>query len=146
MSAALFLFGMVTLIPLFATLICGPRHGGVWLTISLASGLALGLLGRAGLITDRLSPSIRLFSDHVVLISFTLVLFAVGRVAAEGAERINRIVRDLGASLRPANDSVTRVLITESLHAAIELAEPRTAHRAPSPVPGRARAMPRSLW
>ena len=101
-SAALFLFGMVTLIPLFATLICGPRHGGVWLTISLASGLALGLLGRAGLIANRLSPSIQLLNDHVVLSIFTLVLFAVGRVFENRKEQALRHISELERQRRLA--------------------------------------------
>ncbi len=204
---------MLMVIPLFATLICGPRHGVVWLGISLTSGLTLGLLGHAGVIANRLSAPIRLFNDHVVLLIFTLVLFAVARVyerrkdqamqhiselesqrrlaelgqlrahaatqlakveqfaslgrvaaaaaheinnplayvissiefarqnrkpedeaevlsalseAAEGAERINRIVRDLAAPLRPANDSVTRVVVKEWVHTAIDLAKPHT--------------------
>lgn len=64
-------------VPLFATLLGGVRVGSVWAALSLAAGVVIGLLGRAGLIADRAPPGGRLFDEHASLAIITATLFGV---------------------------------------------------------------------
>ena len=64
-------------VPLFATLLGGVRVGAAWAALSVAAGALIGLLGRAGLITDRAPAAGRLFDEHASLAIITATLFGV---------------------------------------------------------------------
>jgi signal transduction histidine kinase len=93
---------MLSLIPLFATLIVGGRAGGVWAVITLLAGVALGALGQAGLISDHIPASARLLNDHLVLTAFTLVLFAVAALFEVRKEEALRQISALETQRRMA--------------------------------------------
>jgi signal transduction histidine kinase len=62
-------------IPLFATVLLGPRAAAAWTAISVAVGAAIGLSGEARLITDTLPIEKRVLTDHIAMAVATLVLF-----------------------------------------------------------------------
>ncbi len=93
---------VLTLIPLFATLIIGVRAGAAWAFASLISGVALGLLGRAELITDHLPAPTRLLNDHIVLATLTLVLFSVATLFEIRKDEALRHISELETQRREA--------------------------------------------
>ena len=71
-------------VPLFATLLCGPRIGAIWMLLSCSASAVLGVLGQKGMLENRLDPSMRLFDDHVVLIVVTATLYLVAALYERG--------------------------------------------------------------
>jgi len=64
-------------LPLVATFLIGVRAGVVWAILSIGSGIAIGLLGRAGLIADHLPASHKLINDHFILVISTALLLTI---------------------------------------------------------------------
>jgi signal transduction histidine kinase/CheY-like chemotaxis protein len=71
-------------VPLFATLLCGPRIGALWLLLSCSASAILGVMGQSGLVENHLDPQMRLFDDHVVLIVVTATLYLVAALYEQG--------------------------------------------------------------
>lgn len=93
---------MLAVIPLFGTLVLGARAGAVWLGLSLAAGVGIGVAGAAGLITDQLSAATRLANDHLVLVVFTLTLFAVAVLYEKRKDAALRQISELEEKRRLA--------------------------------------------
>jgi signal transduction histidine kinase len=71
-------------VPLFATLLCGPRIGAIWMLLSCSASAVLGVLGQKGMLQNHLDPSMRLFDDHIVLIVVTATLYLVAALYERG--------------------------------------------------------------
>lgn len=75
-------------IPLFATLLAGPRIGLLWVALSCGASGLIGWAGYTGLVENRFPVRSRLFDDHVVLVVITLTLYLVAalyeRMRAQG--------------------------------------------------------------
>jgi CheY-like chemotaxis protein len=71
-------------IPLFATLLAGPRVGAIWLVLACGAGIALGFAGQAHLVESRLPADMKLFDDHVVLLIVTATLYSVAALYERG--------------------------------------------------------------
>lgn len=74
-------------VPLFATLLAGPRTGAIWATLACAASAALGAAGHAGLLRNRAPGEVGLFNDHTVLIVVTLTLYLVATLYEHGRAR-----------------------------------------------------------
>ncbi|HEU4535269.1 MAG TPA: HAMP domain-containing sensor histidine kinase, partial [Polyangiaceae bacterium] len=74
-------------VPLFATLLAGPRTGAAWTALACATSGALGYAGHAGLLRARAPGEIGLFNDHAVLIVVTLTLYLVATLYEQGRAR-----------------------------------------------------------
>ncbi len=64
-------------IPIYATLLGGIRVGAVWAVFASIAGIAVGLLGHAGLVKPTSVPGTRLFNEHAGLLVITATLFLV---------------------------------------------------------------------
>ena len=71
-------------IPLFATLLLGPRVGALWVVLCCAASAALGFAGQAGIVSGRFPIDTKLFDDHVVLVIVTLTLYLVAALYERG--------------------------------------------------------------
>jgi signal transduction histidine kinase/ActR/RegA family two-component response regulator len=71
-------------VPLFATLLAGPRTGAVWAALACAASAALGAAGHAGLLRSRAPGGAGLLNDHAVLIVVTLTLYLVATLYERG--------------------------------------------------------------
>jgi signal transduction histidine kinase/ActR/RegA family two-component response regulator len=89
-------------IPLFATLLCGPKIGAYWMALACAASAMLGVLGQRGLVKNQLDPEMRLFDDHVVLVVVTATLYLVAalyeRGRAQGLSHIAALEADRRAT------------------------------------------------
>jgi signal transduction histidine kinase/ActR/RegA family two-component response regulator len=65
-------------IPLFATLLGGIRVGTAWAIASMVASGAIGWLGHAHLIADRVARENALYDDHASLLVITGTLYLVG--------------------------------------------------------------------
>jgi signal transduction histidine kinase/ActR/RegA family two-component response regulator len=74
-------------VPLFATLLAGPRTGAAWAAIACATSAALGYAGHEGLLRARAPGEIGLFNDHAVLVVVTLTLYLVATLYEHGRAR-----------------------------------------------------------
>ncbi len=109
---------VLALIPLFATMIAGTRAGAVWLALSLATGIAVAAVGRAGLIRDHLSSHHRLFNDHLALFVITLMLFAAAVIFEQRKEAALRAIEALEQAKRRAEFEQVRTQAAAQLAAA----------------------------
>ncbi|HEU4403964.1 MAG TPA: ATP-binding protein [Polyangiaceae bacterium] len=79
-------------LPLFATLLAGPRTGQLWLALACATSAALGAAAHAGVLPSRPPGEAGLFNDHAVLIIVAWTLYRVAKFyelgRAEGLEHI----------------------------------------------------------
>ncbi len=74
-------------VPLFATLLAGPRTGAVWAVLACATSAGLGAAGHAGLLRTRAPGEVGLFNDHAVLVVVTLTLYLVATLYEHGRAR-----------------------------------------------------------
>ncbi|MEP7126675.1 MAG: ATP-binding protein [Byssovorax sp.] len=74
-------------IPIYATLLGGIRFGAVWAVLAGLAGLAVGVLGHAGLIPPTSEPGTRLFNEHAALLVITGTLFLVAALYEIGRHR-----------------------------------------------------------
>jgi signal transduction histidine kinase/ActR/RegA family two-component response regulator len=71
-------------VPLFATLLCGPRIGAIWMVLSCTASAVLGVMGQRGFVQNHLDAQMRLFDDHVVLVVVTATLYLVAALYERG--------------------------------------------------------------
>ena len=71
-------------IPLFGTLLLGPRVGALWVVLCCAASAALGFAGQAGIVQGRFPIDTKLFDDHVVLVIVTLTLYLIAALYERG--------------------------------------------------------------
>lgn len=130
---------MLAVLPLVATLLLGVRAGGSWVLISSATGLTLGVLGVKGLIVDHLAGPLHLFNDHLVLLIFTVALFAVAAVFERRKDEALIQIFELEAQRRGAELEALRAQAEAQLAQAEQFASlgriaAATAHEVNNPL------------
>ena len=90
----------LAVIPLFATLLHGPRYGVLWAGVSIGGGLSVGVLGDLGYVGVQ-NPS-TLLIDHAALVAATGVSFLVGVLYEHGRSQSLRELAALEAERRKA--------------------------------------------
>jgi signal transduction histidine kinase len=105
-------------LPLIATFLTGVRAGAVWAILSIATEVGIGLLGRTGIIVDRLPPADRLFNDHFILVVSTTVLYSIAALYERRKEAAKRQLQALEESRRAAElervQAVAKVQLAEA--------------------------------
>ncbi|HZS41455.1 MAG TPA: histidine kinase dimerization/phospho-acceptor domain-containing protein [Polyangia bacterium] len=126
-------------LPLMATFLVGVRGGAVWAILSTAASIVIGLLGRAGLIVDRLPAEHRLFNDHFVLAGSTVVLFSIAVLYERKKDAAQRHIAELDARRQSAELERVKAVAKAQLAEAERLASlgriaAATAHEINNPL------------
>ncbi len=130
---------LLSQLPLAATFLMGLRAGAVWAVLSTVAGVAVALLGRAGLIVDHLPPGERLFNDHFVLVISTAILFTIAWLYEHMKDAAHRQIYALEASRQAAElervQAVSRSQLAEAQRlASLGRIAAATAHEINSPL------------